>query len=145
MHNQTDGVPTDPNSLQLKAEIKEWAFGIRCVFMVLHILPLFFCTTALRAAPRFETIFEDMLGSKQKLPVLTLLVIDHAAALLALVWLLAVLSVVLIFVLKRARQVWITALLTSFVLVISALVFNAALFLPLTEVIKNLSGGEISP
>jgi len=36
----TSGTSLNENAQQ-HAEIKEWSFGIRCILVVLHILPLF--------------------------------------------------------------------------------------------------------
>ena len=135
----------DQTSSQTEAEIKEWAFGIRCVFVVINILPLYFCTHALLSAPKFGQIFEDMLGSRQKLPVLTNLVLEWSLPLLALVWLLAALAVFMIFTLKRARHVWITAAVSSFVFIVAGYLVTTALFQPLTGVIQSLSGGTGAP
>lgn len=129
----------------LKTEIKEWALGIRCVFVVLNVLPLYYCTRVLLAAPRFEMIFEDMLGSKQKLPILTRLVLDGSMPLLGCVWLLTALMVVLIFMVKRARYVWITAAASAFVLIATGHLVATVLIDPLITVIENLSGGGEPP
>lgn len=125
----------------LKAEMKEWAFGIRCVFVVINLLPLYYCTRLLLAAPRFESIFEDMLGSKQKLPVLTRVVLEHCLLILGAVWLLAALMFVLIFVLRRARYVWITAAASALTMIITGHLVATVLVDPLVVVIQNLSGG----
>jgi type II secretory pathway component PulF len=135
----------DQAGSQTEAEIKEWAFGIRCVFVVINILPLYFCSHALLSAPKFAQIFEDMLGSRQKLPILTNLVLEWSLPLLALVWLLAALAVFMIFTLKRARHVWITAAVSSFVFIVAGYLVTTALFLPLTGVIQSLSGGTVAP
>lgn len=137
-HNEQSGP-------QLEAEIKEWAMGIRCVFVVLNILPLYYCTRALLSAPKFGRIFEDMLGSKQKLPVLTNFVLEWALPLLGLIWLLAALAVFLIFTLNRPRHVWVTAVVSAFVFIASGHLVATVLFQPLVTVIQDLSGGTGSP
>lgn len=143
----SDGNDTPSAELRaLRSEIKEWAFGIRCVFTVLNVLPLYYCTRALLAAPKFEMIFEDMLGSKQKLPFLTGLMFEWAMPLLGCVWLLAALMIVLIFTFKQPRHVWITAAISTFALIASAHVIATLLFDPLIGVVQNLSGsGENLP
>lgn len=127
----------------LRSEIKEWTFGIRCVFATLNLLPLYYCTRGLLAAPAFKSIFEDMLGSQDKLPVMTRFVVAWSHELLAAVWLLAILATVLIFRASRSRTVWITTLLLSvFLLIVGHLVITT-LFEPLGAVIQNLSGSGI--
>lgn len=127
----------------LRSEIKEWAFGIRCLFTVLNVLPLYYCTRMLLAAPRFQSIFEDMLGSQQKLPPMTRLVLEWFLPLLAGAWLLTLLAVILIFTLKRARYVWITAAVTAFMLIATGHLAATVLMDPLMDVIRNLSGSGI--
>lgn len=125
----------------LRSEIKEWTFGIRCVFAAFNLLPLYYCTRGLLAAPAFKSIFEDMLGSQDKLPSMTRFVVSWSHGLLAAVWLLAVLAIVLIFRASRARTVWITTVLLSVFLLITGHLVIATLFEPLGAVIQNLSGG----
>ncbi len=143
----SDGNDTSSTELHdLKSEIKEWALGIRCLFTVLNVLPLYYCTRILLAAPRFQSIFYDMLGSEPKLPSLTRLVLEWFMPVLGGVWLLTLLTVVLIFTLKRARHVWITAAVSAFVLIATGHVVATVLMDPLIIVIQNLSGGGgISP
>lgn len=129
----------------LKSEIKEWAFGIRCIFTVFNVLPLYYCTRLLLAAPRFQSIFEDMLGSKDRLPGMTRLILDHFILVLAGVWLLASSTIALIFILKRARYVWITAVVSLFVLIATGHLTATMLVDPLITVIQNLSPAGISP
>lgn len=136
MHNQNE-----QSGPQVGEEIKEWAMGIRCVFVVLNILPLYYCTRALLSAPKFGRIFEDMLGSKQKLPVLTNFVLEWALPLLGLIWLLAALAVFLIFTLKRPRHVCVTAIVSAFVFIASGHLVATVL----VTVILDLSGGTGSP
>lgn len=135
MYQQNDRVDS-----QTSAEIKEWTMGIRCVFVVINIFPLYYCTRMLLAAPKFEKIFADMLGSKEKLPLLTNVVLDWAMPLLGIVWLLAVLSVFLIFTFKRARHVWITAAVSAFALIVTGHLVGTVLFQPLVTIIQNLGG-----
>ncbi|WP_395716523.1 hypothetical protein [Prosthecobacter sp.] len=140
MYNQNE-----QSTPAIEAEIKEWTLGIRCVFVVINILPLYYCTRVLLSAPKFGRIFEDMLGSRQKLPVLTNFVLEWALPLLGLVWLLAALAVFLIFTLKRARHVWVTAAVSAFVFIASGHLVATVLFQPLVTVIQNLSGETGSP
>ncbi len=125
----------------LRAEMKEWALGIRCLFAALNVLPLYYCTRVLLATPRFASIFEDMLGSSQKLPQLTRLVFQWFMPLLGALWLLTALSIFLIFNLKRARHVWVTAALSVLLLIATGHLTATALFDPLIVVIQSLSGG----
>ncbi len=146
MYTQNESTAVPGNDSKLSAEVKEWAFGIRCVFVVLNILPLYYCTRVLLTAPKFERIFEDMLGSKAKLPTLTNLLLDHALPLLAAIWLFTALATVLMFTVKRARYVWVTAVVTALTLIVTGQLALTALFEPLVVVIQNLSGGgENSP
>ncbi|MCB1277230.1 hypothetical protein [Prosthecobacter sp.] len=129
----------------LELEIREWALGIRCLFAVLNVLPLYYCTRVLLAAPRFETIFEDMLGSKQKLPVLTRLVLQNSMSLLAVAWLMALAAITMIFTLKQGRHVWVSAVVSAAVLILSGHLVATVLVDPLVTIIANLSGGSGIP
>lgn len=143
----SDGNETSSAELrELRAEIKQWALGIRCVFTVLTVLPLYYCTRALLAAPKFERIFEDMMSPKEKLPVMTGLLFEWAMPLLGCVWLLAALMIVLIFTFKQPRHVWITAAISTFSLIASSHIITTLLFDPLIGIVQNLTGsGENSP
>lgn len=137
---------TSPNSRgeieDLKKEMKEWALGIRCVFVVINVLPLYYCTRMLLAAPRFQSILEDMMGSLQKLPLLSVFIMRHCLGILLGVWLLGALSMVLIFVLKRARYVWITALVSIFMFTVCGHLISWLVMDPLIGVIQGLSPGQ---
>lgn len=84
-----------------------------------------------------------MLGSKDKLPGLTRLIFEWSMPLLGGVWLLAALTIVLIFTLKRARHVWMAAAASGFVLIATGHLISAMLMSPLLRVIQNLSGSGI--
>ncbi len=129
----------------LKAEIKDWALGIRYLFAVLNVLPLYYCTRMLLAAPRFQSIFEDMLVSKDKLPGLTQLIFEWSMPLLGGVWLLTTLTIVLIFTLERARHVWIMAAISMFLVIATGHLTATVLVEPLITVIQNLSGSGNLP
>lgn len=126
---------------RLEAEMKEWAMGIRCVFVVFNVLPLYYCTRILLAAPRFERIFEDMLPSMEKLPILTRFVLEWCMPLLGFMWLLTALTVALIFTVKRARHVWIIAAASAFLLIATGHIVATVLFDPLVTMVQNLSVG----
>ncbi len=141
-------IPSDDNETtsaelrDLRSEIKEWAFGIRCVLAVLNLLLLYYCTRILLAAPEFEHIFEDMLGSKDKLPVVSRYMFKYSQPLLELLWTLAVLVTVLIFRAKRARTVWITTVVLVIVLIATSHLALTSFIEPLGTVIENLAGGS---
>lgn len=127
----------------LRNEIEQWALGIRCVFVVLNMLPLYYCTRLLLMVPKAETIYEDMLGSVQRVPLTTQVVLRYWPGLLLLVWLLAMLCIVLIFVLKKPRFVWITAMVSLFFMIAAWHVAASVLLDPLLQIITNLSGGSV--
>jgi len=145
MHNPYEQPHAAPNDPALSAEMKEWTTGIRYVFATLNVFPMYYCGRVLLAAPRFQAIFEDMLGSKDKLPLLTQLVLRWSLPLLVLMSLLAVFALVLIFTLRRARFVWVTAALSAFVFIASGHLVATVLMDPLVSVIQNLTGGGETP
>jgi type II secretory pathway component PulF len=142
MHDSNDGLPQDQVNMQLRIEMQEWAFGIRCVFAVFNLLLLYYCTRILLAAPEFEHIFEDMLGSKDKLPVISRFMFKWSQPLLESLWVLAVLVTVLIFRAKRARTVWLTTVLLLVILLTTSHLALTSFVEPLGTVIENLSGGS---
>lgn len=127
----------------IRVELSEWTRGIRCVFTALVVLPLYYTTRLLWIAPQMGKICEDMLGSKEKLPLLTRAVIQQSESILGIIWLLAILNVILIFKLKAAKHVWITTLLTLLVFILCSHLISAALLVePLIQIISALSGGS---
>lgn len=125
----------------LRQEMSEWIRGIRWVFATLLILPLYYITRLLLAAPQAEKIFEDMLGSKEKLPLLTKIILRQPDLILNIIWLLAIASVILISRLKHAKHVWITTMFTLVILMLCVHLISAAFVEPLGQVITNLAGG----
>ena len=134
--------PTAPNNeiAELRREMNDWAMGIRCVFTALVALPLIYCTKLLTLTPRLEVIFEDMLGSKDKLPAGTLWLVRMPNVWIALIWLVAGVSVYFIFTLKKARQVWVATLVCLGFLLFSLQTGFQLIIAPLIQVIANLSG-----
>jgi hypothetical protein len=107
-------------------------------------LPLTYCTKLLTLTPRLEVIFQDMLGSREKLPQGTLLLLHMPNVWIALIWLVAGVSVYFIFTLKKARQVWVATLVCLGFLLFSFQTVIQLLVHPLIQVIANLSGsGEV--
>lgn len=133
--------PTDPTMASLRQEMSEWIRGIRLVFATLLILPLYYVTRLLQTVRQAEKLFEDMLGSKEKLPPLTKIILRHPEPIMNSIWLLAIVSVILIFRLKNAKHVWITTILTLVILMLCVHLISAAFVEPLGQVITNLSGG----
>ena len=125
----------------MRREIREWGRGMRWVLVVMMVVPLYYATRVLLVAPEFEKVFEDMLGSREKLPGLTKMVIDFPALFLAAIWGLSGVAVLLLFLMRSPRLVWITALLATLSLVGSTHLIVVALFAPFVQVIQNLSGG----
>ena len=127
----------------MRREIREWGRGMRWVLVAMMALPLFCTTYVLLLAPRFESIFEDMLGSKSKLPVLTKMVIDFPMLFLAGIWGLSGVAVMPIFLMRSPRLAWVTALLVTLSLVGSTHLITFALLAPLVQVIRSLSGSGV--
>lgn len=127
----------------MRREIREWGRGMRWVLVVMMVVPLYYTTRILLLAPQFESIFEDMLGSKDKLPQLTKMVIDSPALFLGAIWGLSGVAVLLIFLMRSPRFVWVTALLVTLSLVGSTHFIVVAVFAPFVQVIQSLSGSGV--
>jgi hypothetical protein len=120
---------------------------IRFVMIMLLCVALAFFTlinlAALTAVPRFERIFEEMLGSRDKLPMLTKLVVNFSRlggglvpyALTALIPAMAMLGLVLG---ARTRVMPVLCLLVMLFLVISWVVVTTSMFLPLITIIEGV-------
>lgn len=142
MHQLNDIHPQDQSTLQLRVEMREWVFGLRCLFAAFALLPLYYCSRILMAGPAVERVFEDMLGSKDRLPVVSRFMFKWSEPMLDLLWALTALVMLLIFRARRARTVWTTTVaLVIFLIVISHLAITSFVE-PLGQVIQNLSGGS---
>ncbi len=127
----------------MRQEMRQWAFGIRSVYVLLLALPLYYITRILVELPQVGQIFEDMLGSRQKLPATTLLLLDHPLAAGSVIWLGTILAAAAIFVLQQAKHVWVVMVISVIFLIASAHVVTALLMEPLIQVVMNLSGGGV--
>ena len=125
----------------IRREIREWGLGMRWVLVAMMVVPLYYTSRVLLLAPQFEKLFEDMLGSKEKLPLLTKMVIESPTLFLVAVWSISGVAVMLIFLMRTPRLVWVTAVLVTLSLVGTTHLIAVALFAPLGQVIQNLSGG----
>lgn len=127
----------------MRQEMRQWAFGIRSVYVLLLALPLYYITRILVELPQVGQIFEDMLGSRQKLPATTLLLLDHPLAAGCVIWLGTILAAAAIFVLQQAKHVWVVMVISVIFLIASAHLVTALLMEPLMQVVMNLSGGGV--
>lgn len=127
----------------MRREIREWGRGMRWVLVVMMVVPLYYTTRILLLVPQFEKVFEDMLGSKEKLPQLTKMVIDSPVLFLGAIWGLSGVAVMLIFLMRSPRLAWVTALLMTISLVGSTHLITFALLAPLVQVIQSLSGSGV--
>jgi hypothetical protein len=133
--------PTLPNGGTSGTMIKTPSFSARCVAAVLVALPLCYNTLILLRVPKFQDMFMELLGSKDKLPAVALFVLDHSTMLLGTFWLLAVAAAVVNFSCQHARKVWITAVLSAFLLAVAGVIISLGLFLPLATLMQHTTGG----
>ena len=94
------------------------------------------------ASPKFEKIFEDMLGSRDKLPDLTRVILGWARLMQNNVLLLLPLSALPIVLLWRSRgsRLWcVLVSAASVLLILISLTGVVAMFQPLTQIIQNVS------
>lgn len=127
----------------IRREMREWGGGIRWVLVAMMAVPLYYTTRVLLLAPQLEQIFEDLLGSKDKLPILTKMVIGSPTLFLAAIFGISGVAVMLIFLIRSTRFVWVAALLVILSLVGSTHIIFVALFAPFVDVIRSLSGGGL--
>lgn len=125
----------------MRRELRQWAFGIRAVYVLLLAVPLYYITRVLVELPQIGRVFEDILGSRQKLPAMTLLLLDHPLEAALIIWLIALATAWAIFTLQSAKHVWIVMFVSVVFMVATAHVTTALLMEPLMLVVRNLSGG----
>ncbi|MBL9131476.1 MAG: hypothetical protein JNG86_09775 [Verrucomicrobiaceae bacterium] len=134
--------PLDDATASLRQEIREWSTGVRVAIIMMLIPPLLYVSWILLRVPSFETIFEDMLGSKEKLPELTKIIVRAPWVILAAFWGVAGLAAFMMFLCRRALTVCIIGLGAFVLLVGGSQLLALALMEPLVQVVKNLSGGQ---
>ena len=132
--------PTSPNRDASASLIKTPSFSVRSVAAVLMALPLCYNTLILLRVPKFQNMFMDLLGSKDKLPTLALLILDHSMLLLGTFWLLDVVAAMVIFFSQRVLKVWIAAGLSAFLLAVAGVIISLGIFLPLATLMRQLAG-----
>lgn len=138
--------PAELELAQLRAEVGDLHFVIKLTWSIMVLFFGYLSIRALFALPRFEKIFEDMLGDKNKLPELTQKVIAWSQAgsgLAAPAALFAIIFISLLspWLLKNTRVAIFVSLIASVALVAHALICWSASFGPLFTVIEGLSGG----
>ncbi len=129
---------------QLRREVVGLRFGIFLIstavlgaFALVNLIAVLYI-------PKFEKIFEDMLGSRDKLPELTKWVIGYARVGGNLMPLVVIGSFVLIAwsVMLLTRHTWKFMLVTMFAvsgLILHGLVITMALNLPLLQIIQGIN------
>ncbi|MDP1588772.1 MAG: hypothetical protein Q8M07_13565 [Prosthecobacter sp.] len=137
----SEDYPTASNGDTSAPPIKAPSFSARSVAAVLMALPLCYNTLILLRVPKFQNMFMELLGSKDKLPTLALLILDHSMLLLATFWLLAVAAAAVIFFSQRVRKVWIAAGLSAFLLAVAGVIISLGLFVPLATLMRHTAGG----
>lgn len=132
--------PSSPNGETSVALIKAPSFSARIVATVLMGLPLCYDTVILLRVPKFQDMFMDLLGSKDKLPALALMILDHPVLLLGTLWFLAVGTAAVIFFSQSVRKVWLAAGLSAFLLAVAGVIISLGIFLPLATLTQQLAG-----
>lgn len=92
-------------------------------------------------ATQIGKVFEDMQGSRQKLPAMTLVLLDHPLETVSIIWLAAFGASLAIFKMQSAKHVWIVMFVSVVFLLAAAHVTTSLVLQPLMQVVTNLSGG----
>ena len=144
--NENHPSPAELEVAQLRAEVGDLRFVIKLTWSIMVLFFGYLSVRALFAIPRFEKIFEDMLGDKNKLPELTKDVIawsragsDLAAP--ATLFVIIIASLLAPWLVKNTRAAILVSLIASVALVAHTLICWSASFGPLFTVIQGLSGG----
>ena len=128
-------------SSQIEAMLAEWSRGMRLLLCVFLFVVFYYLFSVVSVVPRTEKIFEDMLGSLNKLPPDTKFVLAYWQIILAVMAALNGLGMFAIFVLRRPFHVCCVAAFVLLLSIINLHFVTASIFSPLIEVLKGLSGG----
>jgi hypothetical protein len=119
--------------------VSEIASGVRVATALFALAGGVFAARALLQAPRFEKIFEDMLGPEARLPIATRLVLDHHLGFLVVA---GVLCLIPLHVAVRARSLFAVLVVGSVCTLLQValgLGVSASLMSPMTQIIHELS------
>lgn len=129
-------------SSHTEAMLAEWSKGMRLLLCVFLFVVFFYFLRVVSVVPSLEKIFEDMLGSSDKLPADTQFVLAYRQIILTVMAALNGLAMVAIFTLRRPFHVCCVAAFVLLIGIFSLHLVTASIFSPLVEVIKGLSGGQ---
>jgi hypothetical protein len=137
--------PPTADVLQLTKEVADLRGVLRVILGVVFAGISYLSFTALLAVPRFEKIFEDMLGDNRMLPEITKLVIgwgrlapmSHALLLGVIVT-----GFILLATTRSIRTAGMAFALCSGPLLLHILICWTGTVLPLLQVLKGLSAGS---
>jgi hypothetical protein len=125
----------------LRRDVEAWGRSIRGFLLVMIAVLLFYVSRLLLLAPKFESIFTDMLGSFDKMPVASRFVIESPLVILGVLWLVAAVATLFILRTRRPHLVGVTAISTMLFLIASTHLITTSLLAPMVEILKALSGG----
>lgn len=121
--------------------VAEWGRGMRLVLSFLAVLALYLALGVYGNIPKMERIFEDMLGSKDKLPSDTLFLIKNHGLLQTLHICATALGITAIWLLHRPIQVCITACVLLALTMASWQLASHAITAPFHAILMGLSSG----
>lgn len=128
------------NDAALRQEVRQLGTCLRVAMLMMLVPPLLHASWLLLRAPGFETVFEDMLGSTQKLPEVTKIVVLAPTAVLAAFWGLAGLAAFTMFLTRKALPAALIGLGTFVILVVGSQLIAMALLEPVVQIVRDLSG-----
>lgn len=121
--------------------VAEWGRGMRLVLSVLAVLALYVALGIYDKVPKMERIFEDMLGSKDKLPADTLFLLKNHGLLQVLQVCATALGIFAIWLQRRPMRVCITACVLLAMTMASWQLASHAIMGPLQALLVGLSSG----
>lgn len=121
--------------------VAEWGRGMRLVLSVLAVLALYMALGIYGNVPKMERIFEDMLGSIDKLPADTLFLLKNHGLLQVLHVSATALGIVAIWLQRRPMRVCITACVLLAMTMVSWQLASHAIMGPIQALLVGLSSG----
>ncbi|HYF38007.1 MAG TPA: hypothetical protein VD994_22080 [Prosthecobacter sp.] len=135
--------PPTVDLIQLVKDVRDLRIVLRTILSVVFACISYFSFRALVSVPKFEMIFENMLGDKSKLPEISKLVIGWSRLGLvafAIIIGFIVTGIILITTVRNIRMAGLAFVVCGVPLLMHLLICWSATYGPLIEVVKGLTG-----
>ena len=128
-------------SPSLESEVREWVKGLRLLLALISCIFLYYTVRALWAVPLFERVLEDMLGSREKLPQMTLYIFENWQLISGGLVAISGLGIAAILFTRRPFQACLSLGLSIVINVVAIHLIILSIFSPLVQILQALSSG----